>query len=617
VIIALIIIAVLVVAVLAWAIGTYNGLIKLRNLVQEAWRQIDVELTRRHDLIGNLVETVKGYAAHERGTLEDVMRARSAAMAPGQSPAAQAQSEGMLTQALGRLIAVAEAYPDLKANQNFLALQNELSSTEDRIASARRYYNANVRELNTKVETVPSNIIAGMFNVGREEYFEAVGEQREAPRVDFGQRDSDIPPPSSYTGHRGHPGGTSVSDGTAAVPAPLTPPDQVLTLEAPAAPAPVVATQAPKMAPQVQAEAIPGLDARVDTFMDALTKAAPRSPEFAQQADNVRTMGDADIRKAAETSNRLLQTPVKALKEGGIAQGSAVGKTLLELRRTVEDLDPSAVTGGRKILGIIPFGDKVVDYFRRYQSAQSQLNAILHSLRNGQDELTRDNVALNLEKTNLWAAMGRLNQYVYIAERLDTRLAARIAELELTDPEGAKALQQDVLFYVRQKHQDLLTQLAVSIQSYLAIDVIIKNNIELIKGVDRASTTTVSALRTAVIVAQALGNQKLVLEQITALNTTTSGMIQRTSEMLKDNSAAIQEQAASSTIGMAELQAAFQNIYATMDSIDTFKVKALDTMAQTIGVLETEVEKSKDYLARVHAQDARGTQTINLDQPGA
>mgnify|MGYP003598916452 CR=1 FL=1 len=405
-----------------------------------------------------------------------------------------------------------------------------------------------------------------------------------------------------------------MSDGEAAV-QPLAPPEQVLTLDAPPAPATVTATQAPKMAPQVAAEAVPGLDARVDTFMDALTKAAPRSPEFAQQADNVRTMGDADIRKAAETSNRLLQTPVKALKEGGIAQGSAVGKTLLELRRTVEELDPSAVTGGRKILGIIPFGDKVVDYFRRYQSAQSQLNGILHALRNGQDELTRDNVALNLEKTNLWATMGRLNQYVYIAERLDTRLAAKIAEMEISDPDGAKALKQDVLFYVRQKHQDLLTQLAVSIQSYLAIDVIIKNNIELIKGVDRASTTTVSALRTAVIVAQALGNQKLVLEQITALNQTTSGMIQGPSEMLKENSAAIQEQAASSTIGMAELQAAFQNIYATMDSIDEFKVKALDTMAQTIGVLETEVEKSKDYLARVHAQDARGTQNIDLGRP--
>ena len=196
---------------------------------------------------------------------------------------------------------------------------------------------------------------------------------------------------------------------------------------------------------------------------------------------------------------------------------------------------------------MLPFGDKVTDYFRKYQSAQSQLNGILHSLRNGQDELTKDNVALNLEKTNLWASMGRLNQYVYVAERLDAKLSAKIAELELTDPEAAKALSQDVLFYVRQKHQDLLTQLAVSIQSYLAIDIIIKNNIELIKGVDRASTTTISALRTAVIVAQALGNQKLVLDQITALNTTTSGMIQRTSEMLKDNSAAIQEQAASST----------------------------------------------------------------------
>ena len=339
--------------------------------------------------------------------------------------------------------------------------------------------------------------------------------------------------------------------------------------------------------------------------MQALTSAQTRSPEFAAQAANVRSMGDADIRKAAETSNRLLQTPVRALKEGGIAQGSKVGNTLLELRRTVEELDPSQATGARKFLGLIPFGDKVTDYFRKYQSAQSHLNGILHSLQNGQDELTKDNVALNMEKQNLWANMGRLNQYVYVAERLDTKLSATIAELELSDPERAKALSQDVLFYVRQKHQDLLTQLAVSIQSYLAIDIIIKNNIELIKGVDRASTTTVSALRTAVIVAQALGNQKLVLDQITALNTTTSDMIQRTSEMMRDNSAQIQQQAASATIGLPQLQAAFQNIYATMDSIDTFKMQALDTMAATIGTLESEVSKSREYLDRVQNQDQR------------
>jgi LemA protein len=189
----LIIVAVIVLLALA-AVRMYNGLIKLRNLVQEAWRQIDVELKRRHDLIPNLVETVKGYAAHEKGTLEGVMQARSAAMSGGQSPAAAAQSEGMLSQALGRLFAVAEAYPDLKANVNFLALQQELTSTEDRIAAGRRYYNANVRELNTKVETVPSNVVAGMFSIGREEYFEVEGLERELPSVSFG---ASAPPAAS------------------------------------------------------------------------------------------------------------------------------------------------------------------------------------------------------------------------------------------------------------------------------------------------------------------------------------------------------------------------------------------------------------------------------------
>jgi len=378
-----------------------------------------------------------------------------------------------------------------------------------------------------------------------------------------------------------------------------------LTLEAPAPAQPVPATAAPAMAPQVAPEAVPVLDKKVDDYLSGLTSAATKSPEFDRRAADVRTMGDADIRSAAEASNRLLKSPVKALQSGGVSQESKVGATLLDLRRTVEDLDPSQAKGAKKIFGMIPFGDKITDYFRKYESAQSHLDGILHALKSGQDELQRDNAALNLEKQQLWSSMARLNQYVYIAEQLDAKLAAQIAELDATDPERAKAMREDVLFYVRQKHQDLLTQLAVSIQNYLAIDIVIKNNIELIKGVDRATTTTVSALRTAIIVAQALNNQKLVLEQITALNTTTSNLIERTSVMLRDNSVAIQEQAASATIGLPQLQAAFQNIYATMDSIDEFKLKALDSMATTIGVLETEVEKSKDYLARVQRHDQR------------
>jgi LemA protein len=215
-----IILVVLIVLLLLYGALQYNGLIRLRNVVQESWRQIDVELKRRHDLIPNLVETVKGYAAHERETLEAVVQARAAAVAPGAGPAQQAQQENVLTQALGRLFAVAEAYPNLKANENFLALQNELTATEDRIAAGRRYYNANVRALNVKVESVPSNVVAGMFHITKAEYFEVDDQaQREAPSVSF-----DRSAPTATT-----PGGVVPP----ATPAPAPPPPPA----APAAPA--------------------------------------------------------------------------------------------------------------------------------------------------------------------------------------------------------------------------------------------------------------------------------------------------------------------------------------------------------------------------------------------
>ena len=185
-VIVLIVIAVIVVIALIWAVSTYNGFVRLRNLVQEAWRQIDVELHRRHDLIPNLVESVKGYAAHEKGVFEEVARARAAAAGAGSSPAEQAAQENQLTQALGRLFAVAENYPVLRASENFQQLQAELTNTEDRIAAGRRFYNANVRSLNTKVESFPSNLIAGGFHFERAEYFEAEDPQvRQAPTVSF------------------------------------------------------------------------------------------------------------------------------------------------------------------------------------------------------------------------------------------------------------------------------------------------------------------------------------------------------------------------------------------------------------------------------------------------
>ncbi len=180
----IIVIVVIVVLLLLFFVLQYNGLVRLKNRVENAWAQIDVQLRRRYDLIPNLVETVKGYASHERETLEAVVQARNAAMA-AEGPAEAAQTENMLTGALRQLFALSEAYPDLKANQNFAQLQEELTATESRIAFARQHYNDSVLGYNTKIETFPANIVAGMFHFTEREYFEIEGDARGPVEVQF------------------------------------------------------------------------------------------------------------------------------------------------------------------------------------------------------------------------------------------------------------------------------------------------------------------------------------------------------------------------------------------------------------------------------------------------
>ena len=181
-------------------------------------------------------------------------------------------------------------------------------------------------------------------------------------------------------------------------------------------------------------------------------------------------------------------------------------------------------------------------------------------------------------------------------------LGKKIGELEATDPEKARVVKEELLFYVRQKNMDFLTQLAVNIQGYLALDMIRKNNLELIKGVDRATTTTIAALRTAVMVSQALSSQKLVLDQINALNSTTSSLIESTSVLLKRQTAQVHEQASGSSVDLEKLQKSFNHIYETMQAIDVFKVKALGNMQQTLHVLTQEVDRAQTYLDRANRQ---------------
>jgi LemA protein len=175
----------IIVLVAVFVIGIYNALIRLRNQVDNAWSQIDVQLKRRHDLIPNLVETAKGYMEHERGTFEAITEARSRAMG-AKGPAEAGQAEGALTEALSKFMLVVENYPDLKANQNFLSLQETLTSTENKIAFARQGYNDQVLFYNNKIQMFPSNIIAGMFNFGKRDFFEIENEaEREVPKVQF------------------------------------------------------------------------------------------------------------------------------------------------------------------------------------------------------------------------------------------------------------------------------------------------------------------------------------------------------------------------------------------------------------------------------------------------
>jgi LemA protein len=178
------ILLIIVAAIVVWLVALYNGLIRLKNRVDEAWSDIDVQLKRRYDLIPNLVNTVKGYAAHERDLFEKVTEARSRAMGAG-TAVDKAQAENLLSNTLKSLFAVAEAYPDLKANQNFLELQRELADTEDKIQASRRFYNGNVRDFNIKIEIFPNNLIAGMLKFSKREFFETADEQKEAVKVEF------------------------------------------------------------------------------------------------------------------------------------------------------------------------------------------------------------------------------------------------------------------------------------------------------------------------------------------------------------------------------------------------------------------------------------------------
>lgn len=377
------------------------------------------------------------------------------------------------------------------------------------------------------------------------------------------------------------------------------------------APPPVTAVdgaEAEKQLP-VSPDVAQRIDGLVEAFAAAVASADVHTDDYRRRVAEIDDIGDREIVATSQMSNRLLDRPVNAM-HGVLSDKTPVARSLLDLRHSVEDLNPARydlVHGGpRKLLGVIPLGDRLRSYFDRYGKAQGHIEGIVRSLTEGRAELERDNGAIAQEQRGLWTEMETLRQYAFMAQRLDEVVGRRIDDIALTDEARARVLREDVLFPVRRRRQEILTQLAVATQGYAALRVVEKNNGELIRAVGTATTTTVAALRTAVMVAQAAATQRLVSEQVAAVNEATSGMIESTSVLLREQTGQVEQQATSPGVDMGALQRAWDNVFAALDQIDAYKLNALQAMQVTVRELTGQVERSQGYVERLHHDETGG-----------
>lgn len=340
---------------------------------------------------------------------------------------------------------------------------------------------------------------------------------------------------------------------------------------------------------------------RADAFATRLEALDVRSPEFTDLLDELLAVGEADMRAAAGVAGTMLD---RSLRSAASPQ-DGVTTSLTSLRRTVAELDPAKLPlTGRKLLGMFPAAASAKRALDRYRAANEPVNALVVDLRGRQDVLRRDNAAIKGERERLWKVMGKLAEAAAFAEAVDGAIEAQAGVFDLTDPARATALRADVLYPIRQRHQDLLTQLAVSAQGYLALDLVRKNNDELVRGVERAVSTTVAALRVALLISGALASQRDVLDEVAALQATTDGLIRANTELLDLQSAEIRKASSDPAVATETIRASFDRIYASIDAIDGFRADAVRTMAATVESLSGEIRRAEDHLRRSHEGEA-------------
>ncbi len=336
----------------------------------------------------------------------------------------------------------------------------------------------------------------------------------------------------------------------------------------------------------------PELITRADQFLDAIQNYNPSDPqqvEFQRRAAAaVDAFGEGAQREAARIAESpILDQSLQRLAARG-EDGGDVAQSLVALNRQVAELDPSQIDlsrpgGVKRLLRFLPgFGDTIADYFTKYQSANAVLKEILQSMINGREQLARDNAILAMDQTKMRAMTFQLQDQILLGLYLDAKLEGMLQSAIGPDDTRHKFVAEELLFPLRQRVQDLQQQLAVNQQGVLVYEIIIRNNKELIKGVKRAEMTTLTALKIAVAASMALGNQALVLDILQTVNATTSGLIEHTSQLLRNQGAQIQKQASSASLDIEALKRPFQNVNAAIDDISRYRTDALQTLRANI-----------------------------------
>lgn len=376
----------------------------------------------------------------------------------------------------------------------------------------------------------------------------------------------------------------------------------VFTLTAPEVITPIEPLQAVEAVP-LKPETASQVDDQVQRFIDALEKEDLHSEPFKARLDSAFQLGRQEISFAAS----LMQTGLMQRNFVGATDTPAY-KAISAIRSQLDELNPGKdgdLLQPRKLLGLIPFGNKLEAYFRKFESAASQLQTSMTQLYAAKDSIQKDIIDIEASRGKLWEAMQALAAAARFARTLDSRLAERVEALKATDPMRAKALEQEVLFYARQNLADIQTQQAVSVNGYLALDVLKKTGREMMIGCDRVATTGMSALAVAQTVARATGNQIEVMQMLQGVNATIGKLINQTGTALNQHVDQTAEFAANPMLGIAQIQSMFDQTFQAMDAMDNFRTKAIETMGTNNQLIEAQLQRADGYIDRVRQQQAR------------